>query len=1335
MKNGSLAAGSAQPFLDRRPRTHAREDGSSIYFMCNDFWCSKSTDADARSRSCRASVDEVNKMCLLDFLQIDTRPTFVLNLDTFYESYSLLHPIYCNPALLEFANGNLLALITGKGDANIIGAFSTRKHSKFRKWAYGEEDGSRNGAFMYGNIQWTKVVVMGRWAVVSSTPDRPHPTLGFGGLAPGPVQTATRTPTSSRSPSIDPDVRPSHSVQHRSHSDGIVITQHASLEPEFARLPAESINRLSRIDGSNPNDMLSTGGFDWTGDHPIPNMSDHVRFARSVDWSRTPLGPMCTWTASLRTMSNLVMRDPDPSVLFWGKEAVMIYNEAYIELIDQMHPMAMGKSAKAVFKDYWNHFVPVVTRNILTGEAVPEKDLLIFLQRSNILEETYFSFTFFPVVDDQGNVVGHYEPVTETTKQVISERRLSTLLRLSEETSTARTLNDFWRSILQALSDNDKDVPFATIYAVEDDGDSSDCSSLSSIKSVVGECLLKGSLGVPEGHPAAPPRLDLLEGIEAFIPYLHEAIDSRKPTFVNLADPAFPMNLLSGINWRGFGDPCKSLVICPITPTTSRNVLGFLIVGLNSRRPYDEDYQQFMSVTGRLLATSLASVVLHEEEIRSREKMIVQAELMKAQLAEQLDVSRKEVARNEKKFQRFAERADVAIFIVGSDGHYTYRNQSWFEIFQLEDDDLDVRDAWPRLCYEEDLPKCEEFFSRLMIENCAITFELRLRRSWTPAVDDRALITTDGHSEQSVWILCSAYPEVSDNGEIKEIVGCVTDISRQKWGEWLQKQRTEDVLKSKRQLESFIDTTSHEMRNPLGAIIQCADGIIASHQSYIKSIRNLSETERRLLESGIDAAQTISQCSQHMKCIIDDVLTMSKVDSGLLVMTPVDTQPEILGQHAIKMFQAEAKAAGVHLTFTVDPSFRQSGLDWVSLDPTRVLQIIINLITNAIKFTKLEPQRTVTLSLGASMECPSSCIVHDIDYIRTSAAPEAPSLVADWAKGECGFIQFAVQDTGRGLTDDEKDLLFARFSQASPRTHIRYGGSGLGLFISRRLTEMQGGAIGFSSRTRAGSTFSFYIKARRSTPPTPLDVIANDPDPDEMSDVLSPLTPVGSPDDELIKTPPPPLLVHSPVRARSDSLEHDLEEDCRPAKRPSLHRPHSSLSDPLHVLLVEDNLINQRVLANQLRSKGCLVSVANHGVEALEFLRRTTYASSSYVNPASTNDNSDGSDKFPPVMALDVILMDWEMPVMDGLSAVKEIRRMQKEGMLKGHVPVIAVTANVRNEQITQAMEAGMVSAWLPPEHYECYQALRAAADEVLHRMTLCRSLSASRSSARECEA
>lgn len=130
---------------------------------------------------------------------------------------------------------------------------------------------------------------------------------------------------------------------------------------------------------------------------------------------------------------------------------------------------------------------------------------------------------------------------------------------------------------------------------------------------------------------------------------------------------------------------------------------------------------------------------------------------------------------------------------------------------------------------------------------------------------------------------------------------------------------------------------------------------------------------------------------------------------------------------------------------------------------------------------------------------------------------------------------------------------------------------------------------------------------------------------------------------------------------------------------PSKHGRQSSTSGPLyHILLVEDNLVNQKVLSKQLRKAGCTVHVANHGEEALARLKESRL----------WNGNTAGTE-------VEIVLMDLEMPVMDGLTCARHIRELQKEGTLVRHVPLIAVTANAREEQIEISMAAGMVSLFL----------------------------------------
>ncbi|CAG5155904.1 uncharacterized protein ALTATR162_LOCUS3893 [Alternaria atra] len=340
---------------------------------------------------------------------------------------------------------------------------------------------------------------------------------------------------------------------------------------------------------------------------------------------------------------------------------------------------------------------------------------------------------------------------------------------MGTQSANARDFPSFWDTTLRSLSLNDKDAPFALLYAAERHVSAQipSVSSPGSIPPLEG-CVLKGTIGVPADHPIAPATVNINEDSYILHAFLSRAAKSGKATIVHLDDLPAPTAALEGINWRGYGDPCRTLVICPIIPTTGNQVEGFLIIGINPRRPFDEEYQQYLQVMVRLLATSLASIVLFEDEVRQRENAIIQA----AQIQEHLMA---EIQLKESKFQRFAERSDVGIFIIDPTGTYTYRNQRWYDMFEVASSDDNATKAWYRIAFEEDVPYCQSMFSKLVMNHESVCFELRTRMQWVPPSEPNEPQPED--TQHFKWILCSAYPELGPNGELVEIVGNVTDIS------------------------------------------------------------------------------------------------------------------------------------------------------------------------------------------------------------------------------------------------------------------------------------------------------------------------------------------------------------------------------------------------------------------------------------------------------------------------------------------------------------------------------------------------------------------------------
>jgi CheY-like chemotaxis protein len=341
------------------------------------------------------------------------------------------------------------------------------------------------------------------------------------------------------------------------------------------------------------------------------------------------------------------------------------------------------------------------------------------------------------------------------------------------------------------------------------------------------------------------------------------------------------------------------------------------------------------------------------------------------------------------------------------------------------------------------------------------------------------------------------------------------------------------------------------------------------------------------------------------------------------------------------MFKNEILANNISAAVTAHASYRQLHVDEVLADPSRLTQIFINLLTNAMKFVQTERRRDIRFKYGACISSPRSMFPDDIIWAPKGSQADDVTKLVEWGDGEQIYLTFSVKDSGIGIDPQHRLRIFERFKQAHVKTNILYGGSGLGLFVSKRLAERQDGEIGVQSTVGEGSMFAFYVRVRR--PPSKPSAVAPIP---------------------IQHLPSLPLLnrtntISSPLR----SPGHELGESRKLVER------------VIHVLLVEDNLINQQVLRKQLQRYKCIVHTANHGADALQQLQ-------------SMNCYKDRADDGTP---LDIILMDTQMPVMGGVECTKEIRRLQAKGMICRHVPIIAVTANARQEQKDETLAAGSV--------------------------------------------
>lgn len=315
-----------------------------------------------------------------------------------------------------------------------------------------------------------------------------------------------------------------------------------------------------------------------------------------VDWAATPLGPPREWPQSLQTAVSILLSSRFPMWMAWGEELTFFCNAAYRrDTLGRKYPWALGRPASEVWSEIWGDIGPRIEAVLGTGRATWDEALLLFLERSGYTEETYHTFSYSPLRDDAGEVVGMLCVVNEDTERVIGERRMATLRDLGSDPSVIRTEQEVLAFVHRQLTRNLKDLPFTLTYLF--DGD---------------EARLAGTTGVTPGTPVAPRSLpvggpggvwpvgELAEGEARVIP-LAEASFGPLP----VGDwPESPLQALVVPLLRQGGAP-----------------YGFLVAALNRYRDLDDHYRGFVELTAGHIASGIGSARSYQAQQRRAEEL------------------------------------------------------------------------------------------------------------------------------------------------------------------------------------------------------------------------------------------------------------------------------------------------------------------------------------------------------------------------------------------------------------------------------------------------------------------------------------------------------------------------------------------------------------------------------------------------------------------------------------------------------------------------------------------------------------------------------------------
>ena len=525
------------------------------------------------------------------------------------------------------------------------------------------------------------------------------------------------------------------------------------------------------------------------------------------------------------------------------------------------------------------------------------------------------------------------------------------------------------------------------------------------------------------------------------------------------------------------------------------------------------------------------------------------------ELLRQLQQTYREVAQSEETFKLAMDATQDGLWDWDIVSGGVYYSPGWMRILGL-DSLLPEYASWRDRIHKEDRQRVQSSLQAHLDGHS---------ESWS---EEHRLRTANGRWK---WVLGRGrVVKRGDDGEPLRMIGTMADVSLRKRAEQTLRehsellerevqQRTRELSVARDEAETanrakseFLANMSHEIRTPMNAIIG---------MSHLALKTTLDEQQRGYI-------QRVNQAAQGLLGILNDILDFSRIEAGRLELESTRFGLDELLHDILNLVQLRANEKGIDLSLRVEPDVPQELLG----DPLRLRQVLLNLASNAVKFSDRGDRVSITVS------------------VRGESAGQV-------------MLLFDVQDSGIGMSGEEQHKLFRPFSQADTSTTRKYGGSGLGLVISRKLVELMGGSIWVDSIKGQGSTFHFSVQLERVEASASGDVTLEE-------------------------------------QSENSAALLDVLADSR-------------------VLVVEDNEINQELVRELLAEAGLKVELAENGRQALDML---------------ASQNFDG------------VLMDCQMPVMDGYEATRRIRQQARFREL----PVLALTANVTSGDSERALDAGM---------------------------------------------
>ena len=753
---------------------------------------------------------------------------------------------------------------------------------------------------------------------------------------------------------------------------------------------------------------------------------------RRKDWSRTSLGPIETWPQSLRTAVGICLNSQAAMFVWWGPDLINIYNDAYATMLGKRHPNALGMPAHEIWTEIWSLLTADIKAVVDRGESISHERVRLILERNGYPEETYFTYSYSPIPDDEGGVGGLFAVCTDETARVLAERERDVFAGQRQLALDAAAMG-WWRydPITQVCS---YDRRYAEIFSVDGNEKPNEeilkrvhPDDLPGLRAAVTAALSlvnpkpysaeyrifhpDGSIHWIEAHGTATfegeqdaRRAVSLVGTVAEITTRKRDAEQSRIILESITDGFFALDR----EWRfSYINPQGERLL----DRAANELLGNVIFEMYPGIPGTEIEHLYRRAAA---GTACSVTSFYADHDRWYEIHAYPApEGISIYFRNVTERMRADEALRESNtlLQAISDSTEDVIFAKDIDGRLRYANPATLQLLgKTLDQVLGKTDA--ELLGDQSA-------ARSVMEN-----DRRIMQTGVAEEIEERVPLPDG--SHRVWV-SQKIPNRDASGKVIGLLGVSRDITDRKQSEEakqalldIERKARADADRASRMKDEFLATLSHELRTPLNAIMGWA-AILSGDQ--------VTEEDRT---TGVD---TILRNAHVQTRIIEELLDMSRIISGKLRLEVQQIDLSSVVQAAIDTIRPAADAKNVRVIPVLD-----SHPGPLSGDPNRLQQVFWNLLSNAVKFTPKGGQVQVVLERVHSQ------------------------------------IEVRIADSGEGIQADFLPFVFERFRQADASTTRRHGGLGLGLAIVKQLVELHGGTVRVSSGgVGKGTTFGVVM--------------------------------------------------------------------------------------------------------------------------------------------------------------------------------------------------------------------------------------------------------------------